>query len=59
MIAAGPYANYVPGKPDLPKAADPNCLMVFSSKDKEKMHWFLCKNTDELKYVYFSIILIY
>ena len=49
MIAAGPFANYVPGKPELPDEGDPNTLMVFSSKDKQIMHWFINKNTDELK----------
>ncbi|XP_042885528.1 glycine-rich cell wall structural protein 1.8-like [Penaeus japonicus] len=48
MIAAGPFALYVPGRPDLPKSADPNNIMVFGNKAKDKMHWFLCKNADEL-----------
>lgn len=50
MIAAGPYANYVPGRPDLPsKNTDQNTLMVFGNKNKDKMHWFLAKNLDDLK----------
>ncbi|CAL4069398.1 unnamed protein product, partial [Meganyctiphanes norvegica] len=48
MMAAGPYALYVPGKPDIPKAADPNCLMVFGNREKTKTYWFICQNQDEL-----------
>ncbi|XP_063588449.1 uncharacterized protein LOC134765663 [Penaeus indicus] len=48
MIAAGPFALYVPGRPELPKNADPNNIMVFGNKTKDKTHWFLCKNADEL-----------
>ncbi|ROT61804.1 hypothetical protein C7M84_020379 [Penaeus vannamei] len=49
MIAAGPFALYVPGRPELPKNADLNNIMVFGTKTKDKTHWFLCKNADELK----------
>lgn len=48
MIAAGPFALYVPGRPELPRNADPNNIMVFGNKAKDKTHWFLCKNADEL-----------
>ncbi|XP_069983536.1 uncharacterized protein [Penaeus vannamei] len=48
MIAAGPFALYVPGRPELPKNADLNNIMVFGTKTKDKTHWFLCKNADEL-----------
>jgi hypothetical protein len=51
MIAAGPYASYVPGKPELPKNAEPNWLMVFGTKSKEETHWFLAANDDDLKLV--------
>lgn len=49
MIAAGPYANYVPGKPDLPKDVEPNRLMVFGNKSKDETFWFLAANDDDLK----------
>lgn len=49
MIAAGPYASYVPGKPELPKDAEPNWLMVFGNKTKDNTFWFLAANDDDLK----------
>ena len=51
MIAAGPFASYVPGRPDVPRGTDPNTLVVFGNKTKDKMHWFISKNSDDLKYV--------
>ena len=35
----------------MPRGADPNTLVVFGNKNKDKMHWFLTKNSDDLKYV--------
>ena len=49
MIAAGPYASYVPDKPELPKDSDPNALMVFGNKTKDQTFWFLADNGDDLK----------
>lgn len=49
MIAAGPFASYVPGKPELPTDCEPNRLMVFGNKAKDATHWFIAANDDDLK----------
>ena len=58
MIAAGPFASYVPGKPELPKDEQPNLLMVFANKGKDVTHWFLAANDDELKSVKPVLIIV-
>lgn len=49
MVAVGQWTSMIPYRPDLPNGCRISCLMAFGTKKKDKVHWFLCKDEDELK----------
>ncbi|GAB6022430.1 hypothetical protein CHUAL_006544 [Chamberlinius hualienensis] len=48
MIAVGQWTALVPYRPPIPNGCQVSCLMAFGTKKKDKVHWFICKDDDEV-----------
>ncbi|XP_067127280.1 pleckstrin homology domain-containing family B member 2-like isoform X2 [Centruroides vittatus] len=49
LMAFGEFTQQVPNRPELPSGYTAATLMVFGTRGKESVHWFLCKYELEIK----------
>lgn len=49
MMAMGQWTLRIPARPDLPSGCHVVQLMAFGNRRRDKVHWLLAKNEDEVK----------
>lgn len=49
MTAVGQWTLRIPGRPQLPSNCQLLQLMAFGNKRRDKVHWLLAKNEEEVK----------
>lgn len=48
LMAYGPFTIQVPNRPEIPEGYKVSQLLAFGSRMGESVHWFLCKNTEDV-----------
>lgn len=49
MMAMGQWTLRIPTRPELPSGCHVVQLMAFGNRRRDKVHWLLAKNEDEVK----------
>ncbi|XP_023225481.1 uncharacterized protein LOC111626369 [Centruroides sculpturatus] len=48
LVACGPFTIQVPNRPEIPEGYKVSQLLAFGSRKDESVHWFLCKNSEDV-----------